>query len=296
MRDYDIFIFGNLDLGIVQTAEGEHEIPGGPILMSTWTAHQLGCSVGVLTKSSLKDKLHLQNFPLAEEDIFWHASPATTKNRGLFQTEIRETRVVTNLRQAGPFTIEQFPDISSKVVQHCSAIAGEIDLEMIRFLSNKFPIALDAQALILKVFPNGATEYTDWDHKLEILPLVSYFKADATEASILTGFDTETHEGRVSAAEKIVEWGANESLISHHEEVIAVTESGVVFSPFKNRNLLGRTGRGDTSFTTYITERLTKNPADAVKYAAALTSLKMEIPGPFKKTRQDVEAFLRDFY
>ena len=296
MKDYDIFIFGNLSIGIIQTAEGEHVIPGGAISMSTWTAHQLGWSVGVLTKSSLKDKLHLQNFPLAEEDIFWCESPETTTNKALFQTKTRETRVLTNLRQAGPFTIEQFPDISARVIQHCSGIAGEIDLEIIRFLSNKFPMALDAQALMRKVFPNGAAEYTDWDDKLQILPLVSYFKVDATEAAILTGFDTETHEGRVSAAEKIVEWGAKESVISHHKELIAVTESGVVFSPFKNRNLLGRTGRGDTSFTTYITERLTKNSADAVKYAAALTSLKMEIPGPFKKTRQDVEAFIRDFY
>ena len=182
------------------------------------------------------------------------------------------------------------------IVMTMVIIAGEIDFEMIHFISNKFPIALDAQALMRKVFPDGATEYTDWDDKLEILPLVSYFKVDATEAAILTGFDTETHEGRVSAAEKIVEWGAKESVISHHKELIAVTESGVVFSPLKNRNLLGRTGRGDTSFTTYITERLNKNSADAVKYAAALTSLKMEIPGPFKKTRQDVEAFIRDFY
>jgi len=296
MKNYDIFIFGNLSIASIKTPEGEHVITGGAILLSTWTARQLECSVGLLTKTSLKDKLYLQEFPLAEEDIFWCESSETTSNRVIFKTETRETRVLTTLSQADPYKIEDFPDISAKIVQHCSPIAGEIDYEMIHFISKKFPIALDAQALMRKVFPSGETDYTDWEGKREILPLVRFFKVDATEAAILTGFDTDTHEGRLSAGEKIVEWGAKEALISHNKELIAVSESGVVFSPLKNKNLSGRTGRGDTSFTAYITERLNKNPEDAIKFSAALTSLKVETPGPFKKTRQDVEAFIRDFY
>jgi sugar/nucleoside kinase (ribokinase family) len=296
MNNYDIFIFGNVSIASIKTPEGEHVIPGGAVLMSTWAAHQLAYSVGLLTKTSNKDKFHIDEFPLAEEDIFWRESAETTSNRVIFGTKTRETRVLTNLTQADPYKTEDFPDISAKIVQHCSPIAGEIDYDMIQFISNKFPIALDAQAFMRKVFPGGETEYTDWEEKREILPLVSFFKVDATEAAVLTGFNTDTHEGRLSAGEKIVEWGAKEALISHHKELIAVSKSGVVFSPLKNRNLSGRTGRGDTSFTTYITERLTKNPKDAIIFAAALTSLKLEIPGPFKKTRQDVEAFIRDFY
>ena len=110
--------------------------------------------------------------------------------------------------------------------------------------------------------------------KREILPLVSFFKLDATEAAVLTGFDTDTHRGRLAAGEKMIEWGAKEVLLSHYEELIAFNARGAVSSPFKNRNLSGRPGRGDTSFTTYITERLAKNPEDAIQYAAALTSLK----------------------
>lgn len=296
MQDYDLFLFGNLSISAIHTPEGEHIVRGGPILMSTWTAHQLGCSVGMLTKSSLRDKSLLQESPLAEEDVFWRESSETTSNKAVFNTESMETRLLINMGQSDPYKIEEFPRISAKVVQHCSSIAGEIDLEMIRFIASKFPIALDAQALMRKVSPNGATKYTDWDDKLTAMPLVSYFKADATEATILTGFQTETHEGRVSAGKKLVEWGAKEAVITHHTELIAITESEVVFSPFKSRSLIGRTGRGDTSFTAYIAERFTKGPAEAVKFAAALTSLKMEIPGPFKKARQDVEVFVRDFY
>ena len=296
MKNYDIFIFGNVSIAFIQTPEGEHLIPGGAISLSIWPAHQLGYSVGLLTKTSLKDKFHLQEFPLAEEDVFWRESPETTANRSIFQTISSEAKVIINLREAEPYKIEDFPDISAKVVQHCSAIAGEIDSEMIQFIANKFPIALDAQTLMRNVFPGGQTRYTDWKEKQDILPLVRFFNMDAIEAAVLTGFDTDTHKGRVSACEKTLEWGAKEVLLSHNEELIAVNESGAVFSPLKNKNDSGRTGRGDTSFTTYITERLIKNPANALKFSAALTSLKLEVPGPFKETRQDVEAFIRDFY
>ena len=296
MKNYDIFIFGNVSLAFIQTPKGEHLIPGGAILQSVWPAHQLGWSVGLLTKTSLKDKYYLQEFPLAEEDIYWRESPETMVNRSIFHTNTAERRVLINLREAEPYKIEDFPDIAAKVVHHCSPIAGEIDSELIRFIASKYPIALDAQTLIRKVFPGGQTRETDWEDKQEILPLVRFFKVSAVEAAVLTGADTETHKGRVSACEKILEWGAKEVLLSHKEELIAVTESGVVFFPLKNKDNSGRTGRGVSAFTTYITERLNKNPADALKFSAALTSLKLEVPGPFKQTRQDVEAFIRDFY
>ena len=296
MRHYDLFIFGNVSIGTIQTPEGEHIIPGGAILFAAWTAHQLGYSLGMLTKTSLNDKFYLEIFPVAEEDLFWHESTETTQNKAVYQTESMETRVVTNLTQADPFNTKMFPDISARVIQHCSPMAGEIDLEMIRFISNKAPIAIDAQCVMRKVQPTGSVEYFDWEDKRDALPLIGFFKADATEAAILTGFDTENHEGRVEAGQKIMEWGAREAIITHNQELIVLTQSDLVSFPFKNRNLSGRTGRGDTCFTTYISERLSKNPADAAKYAAALTSMKIEEPGPFKKTREDVDAFIKEFY
>ena len=35
---------------------------------------------------------------------------------------------------------------------------------------------------------------------------------------------------------------------------------------------------------------------EALRYATACVSLKMETPGPFAGTRADVEAYLREFY
>ena len=66
--------------------------------------------------------------------------------------------------------------------------------------------------------------------------------------------------------------------------------------PIKSRNMSGRTGRGDTTFAGYINERLTKDIPTALQTATALVSLKMETPGPFMGTRQDVENYIREFY
>ena len=66
--------------------------------------------------------------------------------------------------------------------------------------------------------------------------------------------------------------------------------------PIKARNLSGRTGRGDTTFAGYITERQRADIKEALLYCTALVSLKMETPGPFLGTRADVEAYQREFF
>jgi len=54
--------------------------------------------------------------------------------------------------------------------------------------------------------------------------------------------------------------------------------------------------RGDTCFSGYITERLTKNIPEALLTAAAMVSFKMEKPGPFNGSRANIEAYIREFY
>ena len=51
-----------------------------------------------------------------------------------------------------------------------------------------------------------------------------------------------------------------------------------------------------TTFAGYITERLRAWVEEALLYCTALVSLKMETPGPFQGTRQDVLDYIREFY
>ena len=116
-------------------------------------------------------------------------------------------------------------------------------------------------------------------------------KTDAAEAKILTGTDD-----RRKAAEILHGWGAKEVLITHNTEAIVCDGQRIHRAPLKPRNLSGRTGRGDTTFAGYLTERLESDIPTALEFAAALVSLKMETPGPFMGTRQDVLDYIERFY
>ena len=91
-------------------------------------------------------------------------------------------------------------------------------------------------------------------------------------------------------------WGAKEILITHNTEVLAYDGENVYTCPIKSRNLSGRTGRGDTTFAAYINERLNNDIPTSLLYATATVSLKMETPGAFKGTREDVDKYIEDFY
>jgi sugar/nucleoside kinase (ribokinase family) len=58
----------------------------------------------------------------------------------------------------------------------------------------------------------------------------------------------------------------------------------------------GRSGRGDTCVGTYMAMRLSMSPHEAGIWAAAVTSLKMENPGPFSRSVREVESFIQEKY
>ena len=85
-------------------------------------------------------------------------------------------------------------------------------------------------------------------------------------------------------------------LISYNTEMLAYDGKKMRVCPVRSRNLSGRTGRGDTVFGSYIAMRVLGADVDeALRYATACVSLKMETPGPFRGTRDDVEAYLKEF-
>jgi len=56
--------------------------------------------------------------------------------------------------------------------------------------------------------------------------------------------------------------------------------------------MAGRTGRGHTCFGSYVGRRLSAPPEGAARFAAAVTTLKQEQPGPWRGTLDDVAMVL----
>ena len=193
---------------------------------------------------------------------------------------------------ADPFTIDDIPNnINSQIYHFAGLISGEFDNEMIKFLHNKGKVALDVQGFLRTVGENKEMVFNDWKEKKEYLPFIDYLKTDAAEAEIMTGA-----KDRKIAAEMLFEWGAKEIMITYNKEVLIYNGKKHYTFPLKPRNLSGRSGRGDTCFSAYITERVDKEIEEALLFAAALVSLKMESPGPFRGTRDDVEGYIKKFY
>ena len=87
-----------------------------------------------------------------------------------------------------------------------------------------------------------------------------------------------------------------EVVITHNTEVLAYDGKEIYTCPIKARNLSGRTGRGDTTFAGYIAERQRGSVEEALNFCTALVSLKMVTPVPFKGTREDVLAYMKEYY
>ena len=292
MKRYDSFIMGHISIDEnIYQGEAVKEI-GGAVFYSSCASHAISHKIGVLTKLSQKDREYLEAFKVSKEDITALDSRNTTSIRNIYHSVDRERRTCTALSVADPFTIDDIPDnIDSQIYHFAGLISGEFDSEMIKFLCNKGKVALDVQGFLRVVGENKEMVFKDWKEKKEYLPYIDYLKTDAAEAEIMTGT-----KDRKKAAKMLFGWGAKEIMITHNKEVLIYNGTKYYAYPLKPRNLSGRTGRGDTCFSTYITERADKEIEEALLFAAALVSFKMEKPGPFKGTREEVEDYIKKFY
>jgi len=292
MKSYDTFIMGHIskDENIFQGKTVNET--GGAVVYSSCSSYAIGHKTGILTKLSFKDGKYLKIFPILKENIITLDSKNTTSIRNVYHSADRERRTCTALSVADPFTIDDIPDnIDSRIFHFAGLISGEFNNEMIKFLHNRGKIALDVQGFLRTVGENKEMIFKDWKEKKEYLPYIDYLKTDAAEAEIMTGT-----KDRKKAAEMLFGWGAKEIMVTHNKEVLIYNGKKDYTCPLKPRNLSGRTGRGDTCFSAYITERLDKDIESTLLFASALVSLKMEKPGPFTGTRDEVEDYIKKFY
>lgn len=292
MKRYDSFIMGHISIDEnIYQGEAVKEM-GGAVFYSSCASHAIGRKIGILTKLSRRDRKYLEAFDFPKEDITALDSRNTTSIRNIYISADRERRICTALSIADPFIIDDIPDnINSQIFHFAGLISGEFNNEMIKSLHNKGKIALDVQGFLRTVVENKEMVFIDWEKKKEYLPYIDYLKTDAAEAEIMTGI-----KDRKKAAEMLFGWGAKEIMITHNKEALIYNGKKHYTCPLKPRNLSGRTGRGDTCFSAYITERLDKDIERALLFASALVSLKMERPGPFTGTRDEVEDYIKKFY
>ena len=294
MKTYDTLTIGHISLDYNIDYQDNLIIEvGGAVMYSSASAYALGHSVAVVTKLAECDKNRLEEFVLPDEDVYFVPSKKSTSIRNKYFTADKEKRACTCLSQADGFTENDIPDVDAKIYHLAGLIYGDFDGELIEKLSKKGKVAVDVQALLrhANFDDEGKMFFEDWKDKIKYLPYIDFLKTDAAEAEIMTGTTD-----RKLAAKMLYDWGAKEVVITHNTEVLAFDGENYFTCPIKARNLSGKSGRGDTTFAAYITERLTTGPKDALLFATATVSLKMEKPGVLKAGRADIEKYIEEFY
>ncbi len=292
MKSYDVLVIGpvSLDHNIDYMGNERKEL-GGAVVASGFAAAKSGNKTALFTKLNPADADVEKRFENSGADLYWKPSAATCSIRNQYFTADKEKRACTSMGVCDPFQFEELPDIETKIYHFAGLVYGDFDGELFREAAKHGKVAVDVQCLLRHVEADKTMAFHDWDKKMEYLPYIDYLKTDAAEAEILTGLTD-----RAEAAKLLYSWGAREIMITHNTEVLIYDGKQIYTCPIKARNLSGRTGRGDTTFAGYITERQRADIPEALLYCTALVSLKMETPGPFMGTREDVLAYIREFY
>ena len=292
--DSDIVIIGHIAKDIIEIDGVSKAVLGGAVYYGGLTGSRMGLKITIITRLKVEDFPILDSFEKNKIKYFAYPAKETSGIKNIYSSQNMEHRNYEPLGFAGAFKKEEIPDLDTKIFVIGSIIAGEIDLELLDYLNLRYngKLGLDIQGFIRGI-KNNEMQYFSLTskEKSEIISKVDYLKVDETEAKILTSFSSIEKSGK-----QLLKLGPKEVLITHKNGVNLSLKKESYFFPWKNTNIIGRTGRGDTAFISYLGSRITKSPEDSLRFSAALTSLKMESIEPFSLPLSAVEKLIREEY
>lgn len=286
MEKFDITFIGHICFDeIVPFNQPATITPGSAVLCGAAAAARVGKKVAVITRMAPEDEHILE--PMHELGITTFVIPAqlTTYMKVVYPTADVDVREMAQVNNAGHFSIDEIPKIQSTHIHLAGITNQEFTLDFIEDLK-KFDsnLSLDMQSFVRQVDPvSKRISLADVPEKKKIVKLGNKVKLDAVEASILTG--TKDMD-KVAAI--FDDWGSKETLITRSGGVFVRVGHQTYFEKFTNTTNVGRTGRGDTTFAGYLAWRMNHNVRDSLRFSSAIASLKMETPGPFNGTLEEV--------
>ncbi len=286
MKSLDILMIGHMAKDrIVVDGRGE-TVPGGAVYYGSIALRHLGIRVGVVTRLHPDDFSLLDALREAGVEVFAYPAPETSGIENIYNSQDMERRRTIPLGFAGPFSPAEIPDVNARIYAVVPIMAGEVDMFLLKMLAQRGEVALDVQGFV-RVREGNTLVFRPWKEMDEGLAHVSYLKVDKAEAEHLTGkADT------LDAIRTLASFGPREVVLTQSAGVTVYAEGRIYFAPFRPRSLAGRTGRGDTCFATYLGKRLTLSPDEAARWAAAVTTLKQEKPGPWDGNMEALQEVL----
>jgi len=291
IKFYDIAFIGNYTKDTIISASGTRIVDGGAFNYGTNVAARMGLKVAAVTRLAKEDFHVVEKLKRLGVDVFVNITPHSTCLRLEYPTSDVDERVIYVTSSAGEFTTTEIEKIQARAIVVGASMRDEISLEVIEELAKKKTIlAADVQSFI-RINDNGKLVPKEWPEKQAILTLLDLLKTDAVEAEMLTGTSNIRE-----AAQKITDLGPREVVITHRDGLLVYADGNFYEEKFLPKEIIGRSGRGDTCIASYTTKRLNASPQEATVWAAAVTSLKMEAEGPFQQTTKEVNNLIQKKY
>ena len=199
--------------------------------------------------------------------------------------EDQNNRTQRVLAKADPFTVEGLQQVEANIFHLGSLLSDDFSLEVIKYLSTKGRLSVDAQGYLREV--RGEKVYAvDWEDKIEALKYIDILKVNEHEMEVLTGYSVPE-----LAALKLAEWGVKEVLITLGSlgSLIYAENKFHHIPAYPPKEIVDATGCGDTYMAGYLYMR-NKGASyeEAGCFAAAMSTLKLEHSGPFSGSEEDV--------
>lgn len=291
MKRYDIAFVGHYTKDTIVSASGTRIVDGGACNYGANVAVRMGLRAAVVTRLAKADFHVVEALERLGADVFARSTPRSTCLRLEYPTSDVDQRVIYVTSTAGPFTPSEVEAVEAQAFLIGASMRGEVGLDVIEKLDEKETlVAADVQSFV-RVERDGLLVPEPWAEKEAVLAHLDVLKTDAVEAELLTG-----ESDLQVAARTIADLGPSEVVLTHREGLLVYAEGQFHEAGFFPRELVGRSGRGDTTIGAYVAKRLSAPPAEAAIWAAAVASLKMEAEGPFHREIGEVEELIRRKY
>ncbi|HPS42511.1 MAG TPA: PfkB family carbohydrate kinase [Anaerolineaceae bacterium] len=292
MHAYDVICAGNYTKDTIITPEGTRYVDGGGMNYAAHVVHGLGMKTAVVTRLAQEDEHVVTNIRADGIDCYPAYSPSSTLMTLEYKTHDVDKRNLYVKATGGTILPEHLDGLESRAVIVSPSLRGEVEPEFFTAIRQRPGLLLSADVQgFVRVLRGESLVYEPWPEMETVLRNIDILKTDAVEAAYLTG-----EEDIEKAARRFADIGAREVLLSHSEGILVHADGKFHHYRFHASSMEGRSGRGDTCVGSYVSKRLTLSPAEAGKWSAAATSLKIERHGVFNRSVAEVEAFIQKYY
>ena len=282
----DICCIGHITLDKIVTPDNEFYQNGGTAYYFAYGMNRLPKDVSfqLVTSMASKDMEAVEKMRQEGIEVLAYESHDTVFFENKYGSNKNE-RTQRVLARSDAFTIDQVKDLEAKVFHLGSLLSDDFSPEVVECLANKGRVSIDVQGYLREV--RGEQVFPiDWADKQRVLEMTDTLKLNEYEMEVVTGEKDPRRVARVIAGwgvrEVVVTFGSYGSLIFADGKYFDIP----AFTPKKNVDV---TGCGDTFSTGYLYCRAKDIPCDeAGRFAAAMCTLKIEHPGPFNGTIEDV--------